>query len=353
MTRMSWRRLFATAAAVLAVGGSGVTLISPAAQAETITAPTTCTIPGFGSSAGPSTFTFTVPKLIHAGTAVPIQLSTTITNNYGVTVTSVSNIRMAGAKPVPLASTKTYGPIANGTTVTVTVSGTWKPKAAGTQTITAATWTFTAVALGATFNASCTFNKTVPSVTRTVIPPETLALSTHVVRPASTVKVSGAHWAPSSSGAVSLCANAAGTAKCHVLGKVKTSASGALAGAVTIPAGTAAGTHGITVSVGTDTKAAPLYILGKRSLSLSPTKVKSGHSVTASGTGWDPGAKVKIEYLNKAHHQVGSAITATANADGNFALKLTLKSTSIVFIQSAEASNAKLSAPLAKITVTS
>jgi hypothetical protein len=352
MVRMSWRRLFA-AAAVLTVSGSGVALIPSAAQAEIIPAATTCTIPGFGSSPGPSSFTFTVPKLIHVGSKVPIQLSTTVTNNYGITVTSLSNIDMAGAKPVALTSSKTYGPIDNGTSVTVTLSGTWTPKAAGTQTITAARWTFTAVALGSTFNASCTFNKTVPSIIRTVTPPETLALSAHTIRPTSTVKVSGAYWAPSSSGAVSLCANADGTAKCHVIGKVKANASGTLTGTATIPAGTAAGTHGITVAVGTDTKATPVYILGKRALSLSATKVKAGHSVNASGAGWDPGAKVKIEYLNKAHHQVGSAVAAIPNADGNFTVRLTPKSTSIGYILAAEASNAKLSAPLAKITVTS
>jgi hypothetical protein len=352
MVRTSWRRLFA-AGAVLAVSGSGMALIPSAAQAETITAATTCTIPGFGSSPGPSSFTFTVPKLIHTGSKVPIQLSTTVTNDYGITVTSISKIDMAGAKPVALTSSKTYGPINNGASVTITLSGTWTPKAAGTQTIKAASWTFTAVALDTTFNASCTFNKTVPSITRTVVPPETLALSAHAVRPASTVKVSGKYWAPSSSGAVSLCANAAGTAKCHVIAKVKTNASGALTGTATIPAGTAAGTHGITVTVGTDTKATPVYILGKRALSLSATKVKAGHSVTANGTGWNPGAKVKIEYLNKAHHQIGSAVTAIPNADGNFTVRLTPKSTSTVYILAAEASNAKLSAPLAKITVTS
>jgi hypothetical protein len=353
MARKSWGRLFAAATTVLAVGGSGVALISPAAQAETITAATTCTISGFGSSAGPSSFTFTVPKLIHVGSKVPIQLSTTVTNNYGITVTSLSNIDMAGAKPVALTSSKTYGPIDNGTSVTVTLSGTWTPKATGTQTITAAGWAFTAVALGTTLNAACTFNNTVPSITRTVIPPETLALSAHAVRPASTVKISGAYWAPSSSGAVSLCANATGTAKCHVIGKVKTNASGTLTGTATIPAGTAAGTHGITVTVGTDAKATPVYILGKRALSLSATKVKAGHSVTAHGTGWNPGAKVKIEYLNKAHHQIGSAVAAIPNADGNFTVRLTPKSTSIVYILAAEASDAKLSAPLVKITVTS
>jgi hypothetical protein len=133
---------------------------------------------------------------------------------------------------------------------------------------------------------------------------------------------------------------------------VQTNASGALSGTATIPAGTAAGTHGIKVTVGTDTKATSVYILGKRALSLSATKVKAGHSVTAKGSGWDPGAKVKIEFLNKAHHQVGSAVTATANADGSFSVRLTPKSTSIVDILAAEASNAKLTAPLAKITVT-
>jgi hypothetical protein len=207
MARISWRRLL-TAAAVLAVGGSGVALMSPAAGAATLATPppptTSCTIPGFGSSPGPSSFTFTVPKVIHTGSKVPIELSTTVTNDYGITVTSISDIDMAGATPVALASTKTYGPIDNGASVTITLSGTWTPKKTGTQTIKAAGWTFTAVALNTTFDASCAFTGTVPSVIRTVIPPETLA-SVPAVRPGSAVKLSGAHWAPSSAAAVSLC----------------------------------------------------------------------------------------------------------------------------------------------------
>jgi hypothetical protein len=351
MVRMSWRRLFA-AAAVFTLSGSSVALISSVAQAETITAATTCTIPGIETVAGPSTFTFTVPKVIHTGTKVPIELSSTVTDNYGITITSLTDFNMAGAKPVALTSTKQYGPVDNGDSVTVVLTGTWTPTKAGTQTITAAGFTFAASALGTNVTVSCSFTKTVPSIVRTVTPPESVALSAFAVRPGSTEKVTGADWPASSSGSVSLCANAAGTSKCHVIGKVKTNASGTLSGTGTIPLGTAAGTHGVTVTVGSETVATPIYVLGARALALSATKVKAGHSITATGTGWDPGAKVKIEYLNKAGHEVGAAVVAVPNAEGSFTVKLTLNSTSIVSILAAEASNAKLHAPLDKITVT-
>lgn len=351
MGRMRWRRLIAGAAAGFTVSASGIALVSSAAQAETITAPTTCTNPYTSAQAGPSSFTFTVPSLIRVGTKVPVELSFVFTNDTGFAITDLNTFSMSKATPVALTA-GSQGPVANGATKDVTLAGTWTPKAKGKQIISASSWTFNVVAVGLTIPVTCTFNSTVPSITRTVTPPPTLALSATAARPKGVAKVSGAYWAPSSSGTVSLCANAAGTVRCSVIGTAKTNASGTLTGSGTIPAGTAAGAHGIKVTVGSDTKAAGIYVLGNRTISLSATKVKVGGSVTAKGSGWDPGAKVKIQYLNSSKKAIGQSVVVVANATGSFSVKLTLKSTSIKYVAAAEAANQKLAAPSVKVDVT-
>jgi hypothetical protein len=351
MGSMNWRRLIAGAAVGVTVSASSIALMASAAQAETITAPTTCTNPYTAAQAGPSSFTFTVPSLIRVGSKVPIELSFVFANSTGIAITDITSFSMSGATPVALTA-GSQGGVANGGTADVTLAGTWVPKATGKQIISASSWTFDVDAAGLTIPVACKFNSTVPSISRTVTPPPTLALGASTARPATTVKVSGAYWAPSSSGTVSLCANAAGTAKCSVIGTAKTNAAGDLTGSGTIPPGTAAGTHGIKVQIGSDIRAAGVYILGPRAISLSSTRVKAGGSVTVQGSGWDPGAKVKIQYLNKSHHAIGQSVLVTANATGNFSVKLTLPSASIVYVAAAEAANSKLAATSVKITVT-
>jgi len=335
-TMMMRRRLIAGAAVGLALSASSIALMSSAARAETFTASTTCTNPYTAAQAGPSSFTFTVPAVIHVGKSVPVQLSFVFANSTGYSITDINSFSMSKATPVALTA-GSQGGVANGAEKTVTLAGTWAPKATGKQTISAAGWTFNVVALGITIPVSCVFNSTPPSITRTVTPAPALALGAATVRPKGTVKVSGTNWAPSSSGTVSLCANAAGTGKCSVIGTAKTGASGKLTGSGTIPAGAAAGAHGIKVTVGSDAKSAGIYILGNRAISLSSTTVKVGGSVTVKGSGWDPRAKVKIQPLNKSHKAVGKAVVVTAGATGNFSAVITLRSTSITYVGAAEA----------------
>lgn len=351
MGRTRWRRLIAGTAAGFIVGASGIALMPSAAQAETITAATTCTNPYTAAQAGPSSFTFTVPSLIRTGTTVPIKLSFVFTNTSGIAITDLNTFSMSGATPVALTA-GSQGGVANGGTANVTLAGTWSPKVKGTQSIKAATWTFNVAAAGLTIPVTCTFNSTVPSITRTVTPPPTLALGAATARPKGTVKVSGSFWAPSATGTVSLCADAAGTKKCSVIGVAKTTASGSLAGSGAIPSATAPGTHGILVKVGSDTRAAGIYILGQRAISVSPARVKAGGSVTVKGSGWDPGAKVKIQYLNKSHHAIGHPVLVVATAQGNFSVKLTLSSTSITYVAAAENATPSLAATPVKVTVT-
>jgi len=350
MGRTRWRRLIAGAAAGFTLSTASIALASTAAQAETISATTTCTNPYTAAQAGPTSFAFTVPTLIRVGDKVTIKLGFVFTNNSGVAITDLNSFSMPG-KPVTLTA-GSQGAVANGATKAVTLTGSWAPKAKGTQTISAANWTFNVVAAGFTIPVTCSFTSAVPSVTRTVTPPPTLSLNAATARPKGVVKETGSYWAPSSSGKIWLCANAAGTSKCSVIGTAKTNSAGSLTGSVTIPAATAAGTHGIRVQVGSDVRSDGIYILGNRKISLSATRVKAGGSVTAKGTGWDPGAKVKIQYLNKSHKAVGSAVVVVANATGNFSVKLTLKSTSIKYVSAAEAANSKLTATPVTVTVT-
>jgi hypothetical protein len=347
---MRWKRLTAGAAAGFVLSASGLALASSVAQAETIAATTTCTNPYTAAQAGPSSFTFTVPELIHVGDSVPIQLSFVFTNNSGFDITDINSFSMSGAAPVALAA-GSQGAVANGGTADVTLTGTWSPTATGTETISASSWTFDVIALGLTIPVTCTFDSTTPSITRTVVPPAGLTLSAAAVRPKGTVSVSGANWASSSSGTVSLCSDAAGTTGCSAIGTATTDASGNLTGSGTIPAGTPAGTRGIKVTIGSEVQSAGIYILGKRKISLSRTHVKAGASVRVTGSGWDPGAKVKIQRLSKSHRAIGRAVLVIANALGNFSTKVSLKSTSIKYVGAAEAASAKLAAAPVKVTV--
>lgn len=349
MRKLTWGRLIAGVAAGLALSTSSFAAIPSAAQAETTSTPTTCTAAG-ATEAGPSSFTFTAPMVIHVGERVRIHLSSTFTNNIGIDVTDLNTFSMPKAKPVALTAGD-LGGVANGATKTVTLNGNWTPKAAGKQVISAAAWTFNAVVQGGTIQVSCTFDSARPTITRTVTGGPTLALHPAAVRPKGIVAVSGANWVHSSSGTMSLCASTAASARCSVIGKVKTSASGKLAGSGRIPVGTAAGAHAIKVKVGSNVKSARIHILGRRSISLSSTSVQVGHKVTVHGTGWNPGARVRIQPINKSGRAVGKAVLVTANATGNFSAAITMTSTSITEIRAAEATNAKLAAKPVKIKV--
>ena len=248
------------AAAGIVAGLASVALTAPAAYAETITSATICANPFTGAQAGPSSFTFTVPTTIHPGDSVAVQLSFTVANSSGFPITDLNTFSMAGATPVALTA-GSQGAVANGSSVTVTLSGTWSPAATGTQTIAASGWTFNTVAFGLTIPVTCSFSSTAPSITRTVTASPTLAVRPDRVEAGRRVDLSGANWAASTAGTVSLCTDAAGTANCAAIGTVRSSASGHLCGGVTVPAATAAGTYSIKVTIGADTKVAGIQVL--------------------------------------------------------------------------------------------
>jgi hypothetical protein len=261
------RRLIAAAAAIALPGpvlaGSVVAaaaLTATAASAETVAATTSCSNPFTGAQPGPSSFTFTVPTTIHPGDSVPIQLSFAVANNSGFDITDINTFSMPGALPVALTA-GSQGAVANGSSATVTLTGTWSPTATGTQAITAANWTFDTVALGLTIPVTCTFTSAPPSVTRTVTPRPTLTLATAATRPGRSVHVSGMNWTPSTSGTLSLCDSARA---CTVIGAARADAAGRLCGAGWIPAGTVAGSYDIQVALGPDTETAPLVVLRAR-----------------------------------------------------------------------------------------
>lgn len=261
MPKMSWSRALAGAAVSAAVGLSSIVMTSPAAHAEVIETATECANPFTGSQAGPSSFSLTAPTTIHVGDSVPIQFSFTFVNNSGFPITDLNSFSMPGATPVALTA-GSQGAVANGGSVTVAMTGTWSPTAKGAQTIAAtSSWTFNTIAFGLTIPVTCTFTSAPPSITRTVTPLPTLAVSTRALKPKQAVRVSGSYWAPSARGTVSLCKETtSGTAQCAAIGTVKTSAKGKLCGSGRIPARTAAGKYQIKVTVGSDSKAVGISV---------------------------------------------------------------------------------------------
>jgi len=254
-----WNRVLLAAAVALL----GVAPAPAAASAETAEAATTCANPFTGAQPGPSSFTFTVPSTIHVGDSVAIQLSFAIANTSGFPITDLNTFAMPAAAPVALTA-GSQGAVADGGSATVTLTGTWSPSAAGTQTVAASDWTFNTVAFGLTIPVTCTFTSTPPSVTRTVTPPPTLAVRPAKAEAGRPVRLSGANWAPSSSGTVSLCTDATGATGCTTIGRVTSTAAGRLCGRVLIPRGAKAGTYGIKVTVGPDTKVAPIALTKAR-----------------------------------------------------------------------------------------
>jgi len=248
-----------SALAAMAVGLAGVALVPVAARAETSTAATTCANPFTGSQAGPSEFTFTVPSTIHTGDTVEVRLTLAVANSSGFPVTDLNTFSMAGATPVPL-SAGSQGPVADGASAAVTLTGSWSPTLAGAQTIAASGWTFNTVAFGLTIPVTCAFTAAAPSITRTVTPPPTLVVAPATTEAGRAVRLSGANWSASTAGTVSLCA---GTA-CTEIGKARSNAAGGLCGQVLIPRGTAAGAYAVQVTIGPDTETAALTVVKPR-----------------------------------------------------------------------------------------
>jgi hypothetical protein len=173
MIKIGARRAVAGIAVAVLAGAAGLISSGPA-RADTITASTTCTNPFTSPMTGPSSFDLEVPADTVVGTAVNVTVTFPFTNNSGFDVSDANSFTQAVAttgtaeNPVTLTGTGSTGPVANGSTVTVTASGTWTPDQAGTATFTLGSFSFNIVAFGFTVPVSCTFDSTPPAVSSTV-----------------------------------------------------------------------------------------------------------------------------------------------------------------------------------------
>jgi hypothetical protein len=150
--------------AAAAAGTLCLMSVAPA-SADTIASSTTCTNPYTGSQAGPSSFDIEVPSTAVVGESVPVTVSYTFSNNSGYAISDVNTFTQAitttGTAQNPVTVTAgSQGAVANGSSITVTQSGTWTPDAAGDATFTLSDFSFTTVVLGLTIPVSCTFDAT-------------------------------------------------------------------------------------------------------------------------------------------------------------------------------------------------
>lgn len=168
MMRTGVKYLFAVAAASTV----GLMWMAPA-NADTITSSTTCTNPYTAAQAGPTDFDVEIPATAVVGTTVPVTVSYTFTNNSGYDVSDVNNFSQAiattGTAENPITVTAgSQGAVANGSSVTVTESGTWTPDQEGTATFTLGDFSFDTVVFGFTVPVSCSFDATPASVSSVV-----------------------------------------------------------------------------------------------------------------------------------------------------------------------------------------
>lgn len=168
MIRTGIRYAMAAAAAT----AIGLMFMAPA-NADTITSSTTCTNPYTAAQAGPSSFDVQVPATAVVGTAVDVTVSFTFTNNSGYDLSDVNNATQAiattGTVQNPVTVTAgSQGAVANGSSVTVSESGTWTPDQEGTATFTLGDFSFDTVVFGFTVPVSCTFDATPAAVSSVV-----------------------------------------------------------------------------------------------------------------------------------------------------------------------------------------
>jgi hypothetical protein len=172
MIKIGKRRLLSgTAVATLAVGAGLIS--SGPARADTITTSTTCTNAYTGAAAGPSSFDVEIPATAVVGDPVAVTVSFPFTNSSGYDLSDANSFTQAiattgtGENPVTVTA-GSQGAVPNGTTITVTESGTWTPDQAGTATFTLGDFSFDIVAFGITIPVSCTFDSTPPAVSSVV-----------------------------------------------------------------------------------------------------------------------------------------------------------------------------------------
>ena len=166
-------RRLASAAAVAAIVAAAGLMAAAAAHADTIAASTTCSNPYTGSQPGPSSFDVEIPAAAVVGDQVDVTVSFAFTNSSGYDINDLNGFTQAiattGTAENPV--TVTAGPqgeVPNGSSVTVTETGTWTPDEAGTATFTLGDFSFNTVVFGITVPVSCTFDTTPPAVSSAV-----------------------------------------------------------------------------------------------------------------------------------------------------------------------------------------
>jgi hypothetical protein len=172
MIKIGTRRVLSGIAVATLAAAAGL-ISSGTARADTITAATTCTNPYTAAQAGPSSFDVEIPATTVVGTTVNATVTFTFTNNSGFDLSDTNSFTQAiattGTAQNPVTVTAgSQGAVANGSSVTVTESGTWTPDQAGTATFTLGNFSFNIVAFGITVPVSCTFNSTPAAVSSVV-----------------------------------------------------------------------------------------------------------------------------------------------------------------------------------------
>ena len=166
------RRLTSAAAITATVAAAGLMAAAPA-HADTIPASTTCSNPYTGAQAGPSSFDVEIPATAVVGDPVDVTVSFAFTNSSGYDISDLNSFTQAiattGTTEDPVTVTAgSQGPVPNGSSVTVTETGSWTPDEAGTATFTLGDFSFNTVVFGLTIPVSCTFDTTPPAVSSTV-----------------------------------------------------------------------------------------------------------------------------------------------------------------------------------------
>lgn len=162
--------------AVVTAGALTMTWAGPA-RADTFTVTTQCSNPFTDPQAGPTSFDLSVPAAAVVGQATAVTASFSFANNSGYAIDDlntfsqpVTAVNGSDTSTVTL-SAGSQGAVPNGSSVTVTETGSWTPTTAGTTTLTAGTFTFNTSAFGFTIPITCTFTSAAPAVTSVVAPP--------------------------------------------------------------------------------------------------------------------------------------------------------------------------------------
>jgi hypothetical protein len=173
MIKTGMNRLLAGAAATAAAGTGGCLLSVAPASADTITSSTTCTNAYTGAQAGPSSFDVEIPSTAVVGDTVDVTVSFSFSNDSGYDISDLNSFTQAiattGTAENPVTVTAgSQGEVANGSSITVTESGTWTPDEVGTATFTLGDFSFDTVVFGITIPVSCTFDSTPAAVSSAV-----------------------------------------------------------------------------------------------------------------------------------------------------------------------------------------